>query len=64
MIVNGESFELDQPLPLIELLTKRGYDPALVAVLLNDKVAPKGSLGQITVLNDDVLEVVSFVGGG
>jgi thiamine biosynthesis protein ThiS len=41
-----------------------GYDAAQVAVLLNDQVAPRDRLGQIEIREDDVLEVVAFVGGG
>jgi sulfur carrier protein len=64
VIVNGQTFELDKDRPLSEVLALHGYDQSQVAVLLNDQVAPRSQLSQIEIHNDDVLEVVSFVGGG
>ncbi|MDR2141300.1 MAG: sulfur carrier protein ThiS [Deltaproteobacteria bacterium] len=64
MLLNGQPYELDRARPLAEVLTLRGYDLARVAVLLNQRVAPRNQLSQIEVQNEDTLEVVAFVGGG
>jgi thiamine biosynthesis protein ThiS len=64
MLVNGKPFELNETRTLAEVLSLLGYDKVPVAVLLNEEVAPGDKLTQIKINNDDVLEVVSFVGGG
>ena len=35
-----------------------------IAVEMNGAIIPKATYEQVTVTNDDTLEVVSFVGGG
>lgn len=64
MTLNGQPIKLGAARPLTEVLALMGYDAAQVAVLLNDQVAPRDRLGQIEIREDDVLEVVAFVGGG
>lgn len=64
MKINGQSRDLNQPTPLADLLRAEGYDPARVAVMVNDRVIPRAELGQTLVQPGDSLEVVSFVGGG
>ena len=48
MVVNGETFKLQNPTTVKEFLTANGYDFSKVAVLYDE----------------DTIEVVRFVGGG
>ncbi|MDR1608214.1 MAG: sulfur carrier protein ThiS [Deltaproteobacteria bacterium] len=64
MNLNGQPFELDQTRPLSEVLALCGYDHTLVAVLVNDQVAPRSQFNRLEIKNSDNLEVVAFVGGG
>lgn len=49
---------------LAEYLAQTTYDPKRIAVERNGGIVPKAHYG-VTVLQDgDVIEVVSFVGGG
>ncbi|MDR1577895.1 MAG: sulfur carrier protein ThiS [Deltaproteobacteria bacterium] len=64
MIVNGQTIKLDKTRPLSEVLALCGYDQALVAVLVNDQVAPRNQFALLAIQDSDDLEVVAFVGGG
>lgn len=61
--INGKFTEKKQ-INLVEYLKENGYKKEFIAVELNGKILPK-SLYENTVLNDgDMVEIVSFVGGG
>ena len=45
-------------------LTESGYDVLRVAVERNGAIVPKGDFSALCLAEEDVLEVVSFVGGG
>ncbi len=49
---------------LAEYLTMTSYDPKRIAVERNGEIVPKGQYGQTVLQKGDVVEVVSFVGGG
>jgi len=49
---------------LAEYLKTAGYDPVRIAVERNDEIVPKEDYGKITLMDGDIVEVVSFVGGG
>ena len=49
---------------LAEYLTTTSYDPKRIAVERNGEIVPKGHYGQTVLQKGDVVEVVSFVGGG
>lgn len=61
--INGEPFEADG-MTIAEYLESSNYDRTRIAIELNEEFVPKTKYDE-TFLNDgDVLEVVSFVGGG
>ena len=62
--VNGEEFIIDEEITLTELLKKKGYKTFYVAIELNDKIIPREDFQNTTVKDGDIVEVVSFVGGG
>lgn len=65
MTLNGQPFALPLTAATIaELLQAAGFKADRVAVMRNGDIVPLGELSQVVVAEDDVLEVVSFVGGG
>lgn len=62
--VNGESRSCPAGLTLPELLEHLGYRPQLVVVEFNGAILPRGSWPGQRVVESDVLEVVTIVGGG
>lgn len=49
---------------LAECLEKMGYDPTRIAVERNGKIVPKVQYAETVLEDEDIIEVVSFVGGG
>ncbi|MCR5151469.1 MAG: sulfur carrier protein ThiS [Clostridiales bacterium] len=45
-------------------LSQAGFDTKRIAVIRNDDIVPKCEYSTCTIDEDDVIEVVSFVGGG
>ena len=61
--INGQPSDADGK-SIAEYLAGTQYSLKRIAVELNGRIAPKAKYGE-TILNDgDVLEIVSFVGGG
>ena len=49
---------------LSELLEQQGYEQMRIAVEKNGEIIPKSAYLDTLVQDEDVLEIVSFVGGG
>ena len=64
MKVNGQQEFLEEAITLAELLVKKKYSPAKVAVELTGKIVPRKEYASTILQNADVLEIVCFVGGG
>ncbi len=64
MLVNGEKLSLAELLSLAEFVQQRQYRIERVVVELNGRIVPKASYDEIILQDADVLEIVSFVGGG
>jgi thiamine biosynthesis protein ThiS len=62
--LNGEPFELDQPLSVDELLQKLEIDPRRVAVEHNLVILRRHAFAATLVGDGDRVEIVNFVGGG
>lgn len=62
--LNGERYEVPQPLTIDALLARLEIDGRRVAVELNEYVVKKAAYGDTVVSEGDVVEVVNFVGGG
>jgi sulfur carrier protein len=63
-IVNGEPMELPEDLTVSALLAVLGVRAERVAVEKNGAVVKKARHAEERVEPDDVLEIVTFVGGG
>lgn len=62
--LNGEPYELDQPLSVDELLARLKLDPRRVAIEYNLSIIRRPVWAQTIVHEGDRLEIVNFVGGG
>jgi sulfur carrier protein len=62
--VNGEPLELPDGLTVTQLLQHLGVRGDRVAVERNGSVVKKARHAEERVQSDDVLEIVTFVGGG
>ena len=62
--LNGDPFELDQPLTVAELLGRLAIDPRRVAVEHNLKIIKRQTFSETVVQDGDTVEIVNFVGGG
>jgi sulfur carrier protein len=62
--LNGETHKFEENLSVEELLKKLSIDKNKVAVELNQTVVSKQTYSITTVVNKDVVEIVTFIGGG
>ena len=61
--INGEEKEIAGK-NLLEFLKETGFGPERVVVERNLMIIPKDQLGNVTIQDEDVIEVLRFVGGG
>lgn len=64
IIVNGESRWIPGPASVADLLGYLGLDPRTVVVELNRQILRRPRLGETTLADGDIVELVHFVGGG
>ena len=62
--LNGERFELDEPLSVTALLARLEIDPRRVAVEHNLTIVKRQRFSEVVVGEGDRVEIVNFVGGG
>lgn len=61
--INGEKKEV-QGMALTAYLEQEGYQKDRIAIECNEEILPKAAYEQKILQDGDVLEIVSFVGGG
>ncbi|MBO7668859.1 MAG: sulfur carrier protein ThiS [Firmicutes bacterium] len=61
--INGESLDL-AGITLAAYLADSPFDPRRIAVERNGAIVPKSAYGDTVLTDGDVIEIVSFVGGG
>ena len=61
--LNGEQLNI-AGMTVTEYLTTTDYDCKRVAVERNGSIVPKAQYDKTIIRNDDIIEIVSFVGGG
>ena len=64
MCINGVQIPLEKPQTLLGFLKEQGYNIHRIAVERNEKIEAKESYADIQLDDGDVIEVVSFMGGG
>lgn len=62
--LNGEPFDIDQPLSVVALLEKLDIDARRVAVEHNLTIIKRHRFPEVIVNDGDQVEIVNFVGGG
>jgi len=62
--LNGENFVLEEDININDFLKKLTIDKNKVAIELNKNVVPKNSYSNTVITNKDVVEIVTFIGGG
>jgi thiamine biosynthesis protein ThiS len=62
--LNGERFELDQPISVAGLLARLDIDPRRVAVEHNLNIVKRQTYPEVLIDEGDSVEIVNFVGGG
>ena len=61
--INGEFFDFSE-IPLCQFLEEHNYRVGRIAVERNEEIVPKSTYEQCILRDGDVVEIVSFVGGG
>lgn len=62
--INGEEKSGYENVLVEDMVAKEGFDKARIAVEINGEIVSKGDYNQVLIHAGDVIEVVSFVGGG
>ena len=62
--LNGELYELDEPLSVADLLVKLSIDPRRVAIEHNLEIIKRRTFESAVVHEGDRVEIVNAVGGG
>lgn len=62
--LNGERYELDEPISVAGLLAKLEIDPRRVAIEHNLTIIKRQTFPDVVIGEGDTLEIVNFVGGG
>ncbi|NIS75790.1 MAG: sulfur carrier protein ThiS [Deltaproteobacteria bacterium] len=64
LIINGERYVFEEDVSVMEMLEILDVKHSRVAVELNKKIVRKSEFETTLLSNGDMIEVVSFVGGG
>lgn len=62
--VNGKQVELERATPLLAYLEQLGVNPRAVAVEHNGTIVERAAYANVTLKQDDMVEIVRMVGGG
>lgn len=62
--LNGERFELERPVTVLDLLARLDIDPRRVAIEHNLEIIKRRTFESAVVREGDRVEIVNAVGGG
>ncbi len=62
--LNGETYPIEAPLSVVELLARLSIDPRRVAIEHNLAIVRRHAFPETVVRDGDRIEIVNFVGGG
>ncbi len=62
--VNGVTKKFDKEIKVLDLLTEFKIDTKMVVIEVNEKILPKNKYETTILQPNDMVEIVSFVGGG
>lgn len=61
--INGESVEA-AGITVAEYLQRENFDSRRVAVEINEEIVPKNKFAEVILQDGDIVEIISFMGGG
>ena len=61
--INGKMIEA-AGISISEYLNKENFDPRRVAVEINEEIVPKNKFSEVVLQDGDVVEIITFMGGG
>lgn len=64
LVVNGDPHQAPEHSTIADLLTQLELDARQVAVERNREIVPRSTYAETQLRDGDVLEIVTFVGGG
>lgn len=64
IILNGKEKEFEGEVTVEDFIRQQNYKKEQVAVELNEKIIPKTDYSETVVKDGDVIEILSFMGGG
>ena len=62
--VNGKDLEVNKGITLLSIIEKGQMKPERIVVEYNKEIISKDKLGQIVARENDLIEILNFVGGG
>ena len=62
--LNGKPYILPQPTSILGLAGTLQLEPTQVAIECNGEIVPRSLYGEMLLNEGDILEVVTFIGGG
>ncbi len=62
--INGKEEDVDSDSTLLELLERKGLNKNKVVVEHNAVIVDREKLSSFSVKQEDIIEIISFVGGG
>jgi len=64
MKVNGKNIALKETITLSDFLKSNNYNMGRIVIELNGKIVSKDKYNTVNLKDTDVMEVLTFVGGG
>lgn len=64
LTINGEQMHLEDGTSVTGYLQQEKYHPDIVVVELNERIIPKEEHESTILQEGDILEIVTFMGGG
>lgn len=62
--INGQEEQLPENMTIAEMVHHKGLTPEAVVIEHNENICPREHWSETTLSADDMIEIVSFVGGG
>jgi len=62
--LNGKPETIDDRSTVADLLERLELAPVRVAVEINEEIVPRKTFGEAQIHDGDLIEIVTFVGGG
>ena len=65
LIINGNTYaDMQTDMNVLELLIHLNLPKAKIAVELNKEIVPKSGYATVNLQDGDILEIITFIGGG